>query len=110
VKVRTHVGKIVDADIEPARHPAQHVANGAVVLAQRPRPSGSVTRENNMHRPSRAHGTLELALAATNLAAVLCSRKLGLHLASENGQLHRHRKLIIALSRGNVVSVKSNVA
>ncbi len=86
--MRTHVGKVVNADIEPARHATQHLAYSAVVLAQGPRPSGAVARENHVHRAFRADGTVELALAATNIAAVLGSRKLALRRTIEKRQLH----------------------
>ena len=33
VQVRTHVGKVVDADLEPTSHATQHVTHGTVVLA-----------------------------------------------------------------------------
>src|SRR5215471_6644298 len=63
MQVRPHVGKIVNAHVEPPRHAAQHITYGAVVLAQRPRASGSMTRQNYVHRTSRADGALELAPA-----------------------------------------------
>jgi hypothetical protein len=88
VQVRTHVGKVVNADVEPAGHPAQHLANGPIMLAQRPRPSGAVARENEVHWAPRAHGSLELALASTNFAAVLRSRELDPRRTIEKRQLH----------------------
>jgi hypothetical protein len=38
-----------------------------------------MTRENEVHRASRAHRSLELAQAAAKVAAVLRSRELDLH-------------------------------
>jgi hypothetical protein len=78
MQVRAHVGKIVDSHLEPTRHTAQDVTHGVVVLAQRPRASGSMTRENHVHRSSRADGTLELAPTAPDVAAVNGPRELGL--------------------------------
>jgi len=83
MQVRPHVGKIVNAHVEPPRHAAQHITYGAVVLAQRPRASGSMTRQNYVHRTSRADGALELAPAARDVAAVNSSLELGLYLATE---------------------------
>jgi len=112
MQVRAHVGKVVNADVEPTRHAAQHVAHDAIVLAQGPRTAGSAARENEVHRASRADGPLELAPAAPHVAAVLRSRELGLHLAIEKEKLpapRRHRpKVIIVHRRGNVVPTKIN--
>jgi hypothetical protein len=90
------------------RHATQHLAYGVVVLAQRPRASSAVARENDMHRTSRADRTFEFALAATNLAAVLRSRKLDVRRAIEKRQLHLQSNVSIVRSRGNVVSAKLN--
>jgi hypothetical protein len=102
VQVRPHVGKIVDSHVESTRHAAQHIAHGAVVLAQRPRASGSMARQNHMHRAARADGALELAPPATDVAPVNRPPELDLHLATEKGQLHwvecSHQS-----PRGNVV-------
>jgi hypothetical protein len=92
--VRPHVGEIADAHVEPTRHATKHLAYGAVVLPQGPGASSAVARENQVHRASRADGTLELALAATNLAPVLGSRELDLRRTIEKGQLHRRTNLI----------------
>jgi hypothetical protein len=106
VQVRTHVGKVVNPHFEPARHATQHVAHGALVLAQGQRSSGSLARENHMHGPSRAHRALELALAAANVAAVLRSRQLCPHWTIEYRQLHRDAKGNHDRPRGNVVARK----
>jgi hypothetical protein len=47
-----------------------------------------VARQNQVHRASRAYRTVELALAATNIAAVLGSRELLLRRTIEKRQLH----------------------
>jgi hypothetical protein len=95
MQMRAHVGEVVDADIEPTGHPAEHVAHDAIVLAQRPRAARSVARENDMHRAARADGPLELAAAAKNVTAVFRPRELGVNLAIEKGQLHRSDESII---------------
>jgi hypothetical protein len=59
-----------------------------------------------MHGASRTHGSLELALAAANVAAMLRPRKLGPHWRIENRQLHRDGKGSHDLLRGNVVSAR----
>jgi hypothetical protein len=44
-----------------------------------------------VHRASRTHRSLELALAATKIAAVLRSRELDLHRTIEERQLHERK-------------------
>jgi hypothetical protein len=88
VQVRTHVREIVNPDFEPSRHATKRFAHDAVVLAHGPRPSSPVARENHMHRTSRAHGALELAAPAPQVAAVHCSRQFGMDLTTEKMQLH----------------------
>jgi hypothetical protein len=97
MQVRAHVGKFVDSHIEPTCHTAQNVAHGATVRAQRPRASGSMTRQNHVHRASRADGTLELAPTATDVAAVNGPRELGLRSTIEKGQLHASNVIILRL-------------
>jgi hypothetical protein len=50
-----------------------------------------MTRENQVHRASRAHRSLELALASANVTAVLRSRELDLHRTVEERQLHERK-------------------
>src|SRR5262249_43551746 len=100
MQVRPHVGKIVDSHVEPPRHMAQHVAHGADVLAQRPRPSGSMARQNHVHWASCTDRPRELAPATPGVATVHGPRQLGLDLTTEEGQLHRHRSNVIIDYRG----------
>jgi hypothetical protein len=95
MQLGAHVGEVVNADIEPTGHPAEHVAHDAIVLAQRPRTARSMAREHEVHRAARADGPLALAAAAMNVAAVFRPRELGVNLAIEEGQLHRWMNLII---------------
>ena len=81
---------------------AECVAYRAVVPAQRPRAARPVTRENHVHRSSRADGALEFAAAATYFPAVLRSAELGADLRTEERQLHRGSMIILRVW-GNVV-------
>jgi hypothetical protein len=108
MQMRTHVGKIVDPDFEAPRHATEHLAHRTVVAAHGPRASSSVARENQVHRASRAHGPLELALTTANFAAMLRSRKLDLRRTTEERELHDENNVSIHRTRGNVVSRKSN--
>jgi hypothetical protein len=76
--VGADVGKVIDSDFEPTRHPTPHLAHGLIMFAQGPRPSGPMARQNEVHRSSCAHRSLELALASANVAAVLRSSELDL--------------------------------
>src|SRR6185436_15381204 len=107
MQVRTHVRKVVNPHFEPARHATQYIAHGAVVLAQRKWPSGSLAREDHMHGASRAHGALELAPTAAHVTAVLRSCQLDPHRTIEYRQLHRDEKRNHDLRRGNVVTTNS---
>jgi hypothetical protein len=91
VQVGADVGKVIDSDFEPTGHPPQHLAHGSIMFAQRPRPSGTMARENEVHGASCAHRSLELALASANVAAVLRSRELDLRRTIEERQLHERR-------------------
>jgi hypothetical protein len=97
MQMRANVGEIIDADIEPTRHPAHHVAHDAIVLAQRPRTTRSMAHENDVHRAARADGPLELAAAAMDFTAMFGPRELGMNLAIEKGQLHRMNLIILCL-------------
>jgi len=83
VQMRAHVGKVVDADSKATAHLSKRVTHRTFVLAKTPRPAGPVARENDVHRPARADGALELATAASDGAAVLGSHELGVHVASK---------------------------
>jgi hypothetical protein len=52
----------------------------------------SPTREDHVHRASRADGALAFALTTPHFAAVHGSRKLGLRRAIEKRQLHFDRR------------------
>jgi hypothetical protein len=83
VKVRAHVGKIVNANAESARHLSKRLADRPTVLEERPGADGPATYEHDVHRSSRAHRSLQLAKPAPHLAAVDSSRKLSPNVATE---------------------------
>jgi hypothetical protein len=95
MQVRAHVGEVVNTNFEPTCHATQHLAHGAIVTAHRQGACSPAARENEMHRASRADGTLQLALSASHVAAVLCSRKLDLDPTIEKRPLHHQSKVSI---------------
>jgi hypothetical protein len=73
---------------------------GAVAVSPRPYVDEQWLHSGQMwlthvHRAARADGPLQLAAAATDVAAVHGSGELRLHLATEKGQLHLGSNLII---------------
>jgi hypothetical protein len=79
MQVRAYVRIVVNADAETLGHGAKRLAHGAIMPAERPRAVRPATRQNEVHRPPRADGALELAMPTTRLAAVLKSTLLAAH-------------------------------
>jgi hypothetical protein len=90
VQMRTHVGKIVDADPESMRHLSKRVAHGTLVPAERPGPAGPFARQNYMHRAPRTDRALELAAAPPDRAAVGGSNELVVDVVSKKRLLHEN--------------------
>jgi hypothetical protein len=88
VQMRSHVGKIVNADIKAMRHLSKRAAHGALVPAERPDAAGPFARQNHVHRTPRADRALELTAAPPDRAAVCGSHELGVDVASEKRLLH----------------------
>jgi hypothetical protein len=88
VQMRADVGKIVHPNSEATRHLSERVANGAIVLSKRPRPTSPIAREYHVHRSAGADGTLQLAAPLSDGSPVLRSRELCLNLAGKERPLH----------------------